>query len=72
MSNLRIALEKIQPDVIFNELSNQKFCFQPEDQVIEVNADPLRNALNITPKVTDHPFTPPAPETEIIRFINNL
>ncbi|GKB45119.1 hypothetical protein Tco_0890061 [Tanacetum coccineum] len=59
MSNLIIALEKIQPYVIFNqfwyfitqELSTQKFYFQLEDQVIEVNADLLRNALNITPKV---------------------
>nr|GEV16576.1 V-type proton ATPase catalytic subunit A-like [Tanacetum cinerariifolium] len=32
----------------------------------------LYDALYITPIDTNHPFTPPAPEKEIIRFINNL
>ncbi|GKE13063.1 hypothetical protein Tco_1416614, partial [Tanacetum coccineum] len=80
ISNLIIALEKIQPDVIFKqfwytitqELSTQKFYFTMGDQVIEVNEDLLRNALNITPKDLDHPFTSPAPEKEIIRFVNQL
>ncbi|GKA88722.1 hypothetical protein Tco_0810486, partial [Tanacetum coccineum] len=57
---------------ITQELSTQKFYFQIEDQVIEVNEDLLCNALNITPKVTDHPFIPPALEKEIIRFINHF
>ncbi|GKD19679.1 hypothetical protein Tco_1208837, partial [Tanacetum coccineum] len=40
--------------------------------VFEVNADLLRNALRITPKDLDHPFTLPALEKEIISFINEL
>ncbi|GJR19803.1 hypothetical protein Tco_0968330 [Tanacetum coccineum] len=57
---------------VTQELSTQKFYFQLEDQVIEVNAGLLCNALNITPKVTDHPFISPAPKKEIIIFINNI
>ncbi|GJU60340.1 hypothetical protein Tco_1238106 [Tanacetum coccineum] len=107
ISNLRIALEKIQPNVIFKaclevlkqqsfynafianidvpeiymqqfwytitqELSTQKFYFTMGDQVIEVNEDLLRNAFNITPKDLVHPFTPLAPEKEIIRFVNQI
>ncbi|GJV37516.1 retrovirus-related pol polyprotein from transposon TNT 1-94 [Tanacetum coccineum] len=72
ISNLRIALEKIQPDVIFKELSTQKFYFTMGDQVIEVNEDLLRNALNITLKDFEHIFTPLAPEKDIIRFVNQL
>ncbi|GKA93434.1 retrovirus-related pol polyprotein from transposon TNT 1-94 [Tanacetum coccineum] len=72
ISNLRIALEKIQPDVIFKELSTQKFYFTMGDQVIEVNEDLLRNALNITLKDFEHLFTPLAPEKDIIRFVNQL
>ncbi|GKC12176.1 hypothetical protein Tco_1008958 [Tanacetum coccineum] len=34
--------------------------------------DLLRNALRITPKDLDHPFTLPAPEKDIISFINQL
>ncbi|GKB01247.1 hypothetical protein Tco_0829291 [Tanacetum coccineum] len=107
ISNLRIALEKIQLDVIFKvclevlkqqsfynafiatvdvpeiymqqfwytitqELSTQKFYFTMGDQVIEVNEDLLCNAFNITPKDLVHPFTPPAPEKEIIKFVNQI
>ncbi|GJT52372.1 hypothetical protein Tco_0978529 [Tanacetum coccineum] len=71
-SNFRISLKKIQPDVIYKELSSQKYYFTMGDQVIEVNADLLCNALSITPKDLDHPFAPPASEKEIIRFINKL
>ncbi|GJX95489.1 hypothetical protein Tco_0351287 [Tanacetum coccineum] len=69
ISNLGIALEKIQPNVIFKELSTQRFYFTMGDQVIKVNEDLLRNALNITPKDLEHPFIPPAPEKEIIRCL---
>ncbi|GJS46798.1 hypothetical protein Tco_0596919 [Tanacetum coccineum] len=107
ISNLRIALEKIQLDVIFKvcleilkqqsfyyafiattdvleiymqhfwytitqELSIQKFYFSMGDQVIEVNEYLLHNALNITPKDLEHPFTPSALKKEIIRFVNQL
>ncbi|GJZ37074.1 hypothetical protein Tco_0583265, partial [Tanacetum coccineum] len=40
--------------------------------IFEVNADLLRNALRITPKDLDHPFTLPALEKEIIAFNNDL
>ncbi|GKE02937.1 hypothetical protein Tco_1390920, partial [Tanacetum coccineum] len=80
ISNLRIALEKIQPDVIFKqfwyaityELSTQKFYFTMGDQVIEVNEDLPHNALNITLKDFEHPFTPLAPEKDIIKFVSQL
>ncbi|GJU68612.1 hypothetical protein Tco_1254871 [Tanacetum coccineum] len=72
ISNLRIASEKIQLDVIFEELSTQKFYFSMGDQVIEVNEYLLHNALNITPKDLEHPFTPLALKKEIIRFVNQL
>nr|GEU63158.1 hypothetical protein [Tanacetum cinerariifolium] len=58
ISNFMIALEKTQLDVIYN--------------VFKVNADLLHNALSITPKDLDHPFTLPVPENEIIKFINKL
>ncbi|GJS77811.1 hypothetical protein Tco_0727692 [Tanacetum coccineum] len=42
------------------------------DHVFEVNANLFRNALSITPKDSNHPFTLPAPKKEIIKFINQL
>ncbi|GKB27950.1 hypothetical protein Tco_0867351 [Tanacetum coccineum] len=70
MSNFRIALEKTQPDPIYKVSKAQ--VFKIDDQDFEVNSDLLRNALRITPKVSDHPFTLPALEKEIIAFINEL
>ncbi|GKA90045.1 hypothetical protein Tco_0811857 [Tanacetum coccineum] len=58
ITNFRIALQKSQPDVIY--------------KVFEVNANLPCNALSITSKDPDHPFTAPAPEKEIIKFINQL
>ncbi|GKA50146.1 hypothetical protein Tco_0743219 [Tanacetum coccineum] len=54
------------------DLTAKAFFFTMDDKVFEVNADFLRNALSITPKELDHPFTLPAPEKEIISFINQL
>ncbi|GKE11412.1 hypothetical protein Tco_1414963, partial [Tanacetum coccineum] len=78
-SNFRIALKKSQPDVIYKfwytityDLTAKAFFFIMGDKVFEANADLLRNALSITPKYLDHPFTLPAPEKEIISFINQL
>ncbi|GJX76602.1 hypothetical protein Tco_0323413 [Tanacetum coccineum] len=106
-SNLRIALERIQPEVIFQvclevlkklsffnafilsadvpviymqqfwysitqDSSTQKFYFQLDNQVIEVNAYLIHNALKITPRIIDHPFTSPPPEKVIINFIDQL
>ncbi|GJW77174.1 hypothetical protein Tco_0138856 [Tanacetum coccineum] len=74
-SNFRIAQEKTRPDVIYKfwytityELIAKAFFFTIGDKVFEVNADLLRNALSITPKDLDHPFTLPAPEKEIIKI----
>ncbi|GJS46067.1 hypothetical protein Tco_0596188 [Tanacetum coccineum] len=78
-SNFRIALEKTQPDIIYKfwytityDLTSKAYFFTMGDQVFEVNADLVRNALRITPKDPDHPFTLHAPEKEIISFINQL
>ncbi|GKE36163.1 hypothetical protein Tco_1455485 [Tanacetum coccineum] len=54
------------------DLTAKGHLFMIENQVFKVNADLLRNALQITPKDPDHPFTLPAPENEIIKFINQL
>ncbi|GJY74062.1 hypothetical protein Tco_0478493 [Tanacetum coccineum] len=74
VSNLRIALEKSQHDVIYKVcLEILKKCYFYNAFIdFEVNADVLRNALSITPKVLDYPFTLPAPEKEIVKFINEL
>ncbi|GKF27233.1 hypothetical protein Tco_0083127, partial [Tanacetum coccineum] len=61
ISNPRIALEKIQLDVIFkqfwytitHELSTQKFYFTMGDQVIEVNEDLLRSNIDFAKLIWD-------------------
>ncbi|GJX38705.1 hypothetical protein Tco_0252008 [Tanacetum coccineum] len=46
ISNFRIALEKTQPDYkIAYDLTAKAYFFTVDDQVFEVNADLLRNAL---------------------------
>ncbi|GJV90261.1 hypothetical protein Tco_1538074 [Tanacetum coccineum] len=73
-SNYRISLEKIQPDVIY------KVCLEFFKQYSFYNAliateDALeiyKQEFWITLKDHDQPFTPPASEKEIIRFINEL
>ncbi|GJX05373.1 hypothetical protein Tco_0191289 [Tanacetum coccineum] len=54
------------------DLTTKAHFFKIDDQIFEVNADLIRNALQITPKDPNHPFTLPAPEKEIISFINKL
>nr|GEW02423.1 copia protein [Tanacetum cinerariifolium] len=54
------------------DLTTQAYFFTMGDQEFEVNADVLRNALIITPKVLDHTFTLLALEKAIIKFINEL
>ncbi|GJW85128.1 hypothetical protein Tco_0158273 [Tanacetum coccineum] len=56
-----IALEKSQPNVIYID------CL-----IFEVNADLLREAIQITPKDSDHPFIDPPSKKEIISFNNKL
>ncbi|GJW67770.1 hypothetical protein Tco_0122194 [Tanacetum coccineum] len=50
----------------------QKYYFTIGDQVIEVDADLLCNALSITSKHDDHPFVPLTLEKEIISFVNKF
>ncbi|GJY47672.1 hypothetical protein Tco_0436735 [Tanacetum coccineum] len=78
-SNFRIAREKTRPDVIYKfwytityDLNAKAYILIMGDKVFEVNANLLCNALRITPKVPDHPFTLPAPEKEIISFTYEL
>nr|GEZ74036.1 hypothetical protein [Tanacetum cinerariifolium] len=49
------------------DLTAKTYC-----QIFKVNEDLLRDALLITLKDSDHPFTLPPPENEIITFINEL
>ncbi|GKA56280.1 hypothetical protein Tco_0755352 [Tanacetum coccineum] len=54
------------------DLTAKTYFFTPDDQIFEVNADLLREALQITPKVFDHLFFKPPSKKEIISFIKNL
>ncbi|GJX55877.1 hypothetical protein Tco_0285774 [Tanacetum coccineum] len=54
------------------DLTSKAFFFTMGDKVFKVNVDLLRNTLSITPKDLDQPFILPAPEKEIISFINQL
>ncbi|GJX72237.1 hypothetical protein Tco_0309408 [Tanacetum coccineum] len=76
LNNYKIALEKSQPDVIYKvclAILKQYYFFNAFNAIIfEVNADLLCDALRITPKVSDHPFTQPPLEEEIIAFIIQL
>ncbi|GJR31076.1 putative ribonuclease H-like domain-containing protein [Tanacetum coccineum] len=54
------------------DLTAKAHFFKINDQIFELNADFMRNALRITPKDPDHPFTLPTLEKEIISFINKL
>nr|GEU56708.1 hypothetical protein [Tanacetum cinerariifolium] len=54
------------------DLTTKTYFFTLDDQIFEVNVDLLREALQITPKVSDHPFVEPPPENEIISFIKKL
>ncbi|GJV05362.1 hypothetical protein Tco_1338931 [Tanacetum coccineum] len=54
------------------DLTSKTYFFTLDDQIFEVNADLLCDALRITPKVSDRPFTQPPPEEEIISFIIQL
>ncbi|GKD31944.1 hypothetical protein Tco_1242722 [Tanacetum coccineum] len=54
------------------DLTAKTYFFTIDDQIFEVNADLLHKALQITLKVSDHPFVEPPPKNEIISFINKL
>ncbi|GJX71140.1 hypothetical protein Tco_0308311 [Tanacetum coccineum] len=56
LSNYRIALEKSQHDVIYKVClailkQSMTYFFTLDDQIFEVNADLIRDALRITPKI---------------------
>ncbi|GJX61392.1 hypothetical protein Tco_0294292 [Tanacetum coccineum] len=53
-------------------LEDQTYFFTLDDQVFEVNADLLRDALQITPKDPDHPFVTPPLHDDIVSFIKML
>ncbi|GKC02141.1 retrovirus-related pol polyprotein from transposon TNT 1-94 [Tanacetum coccineum] len=60
-----------------NQEQQHQECSNPElvpvdDQIFKVNADLLREALQITPKDSGHPFIEPPFEKEIISLINKL
>ncbi|GKA23865.1 hypothetical protein Tco_0709898 [Tanacetum coccineum] len=54
------------------DLTTKAYIFTIDDQNFDVNADALSKALQITPEVSDHPFTTPPLENEFISFINKL
>nr|GFB17577.1 hypothetical protein [Tanacetum cinerariifolium] len=68
---LKIYMQQFWHTISY-DLTAKAHFFKIDDQIFKVNADVLRNALRITPKDPDHPFTLPAQEKEIISFINEL
>ncbi|GKE61666.1 hypothetical protein Tco_1512033, partial [Tanacetum coccineum] len=48
------------------------YFFTLDDQIFEVNSELICEALQINPKVFDHPFVEPLPENEIMHFIKKL
>ncbi|GKD35294.1 hypothetical protein Tco_1250803, partial [Tanacetum coccineum] len=68
---LEIYMQQFWHTVTY-DLTAKTYFFTLDDEIFEVNADLLCNALRITPKVSDHPFTLPPPEEEIISFIIQL
>ncbi|GJX86752.1 hypothetical protein Tco_0337526 [Tanacetum coccineum] len=54
------------------DLTARIYFSKLDDQTFEVNADLLREALQITSKDPDHPFVEPYSKKEIISFINRL
>ncbi|GJV09061.1 hypothetical protein Tco_0694853 [Tanacetum coccineum] len=54
------------------DLTAKTCFFTLYDQIFKVNTDLLHDALRITPKVSDHSFTQPPTEEEIIPFIIQL
>ncbi|GKD14107.1 hypothetical protein Tco_1198514, partial [Tanacetum coccineum] len=67
---LKICIQQFWHTVTY-DLTAKAHFFKIDDQIFEVNADLLRNALRITPKDFDHPFILPALEKEITAFIND-
>ncbi|GJY99722.1 hypothetical protein Tco_0517152 [Tanacetum coccineum] len=63
---------EIMQHTVHYDLTAKAYIFTVDDQNFEVNADLLGKALQITPEVSDHPFTTPPPKNEIISFINKL
>ncbi|GJY02692.1 hypothetical protein Tco_0360844 [Tanacetum coccineum] len=64
LSNYKIALEKQQLDVIY------RLCLAILKQFSFFNA--FIATIDITPKVSDHPFVTPAHHDDIVSFINEL
>ncbi|GJU31365.1 hypothetical protein Tco_1174954 [Tanacetum coccineum] len=54
------------------DLKAKTYFFTLDDEIFEVNADLLCEALHITPKVSNHTFVEPPSEQEIISFIKKL
>ncbi|GJQ97403.1 hypothetical protein Tco_0008542 [Tanacetum coccineum] len=78
-SNYRIALEKSQPDVIYKvflailkQYSIFNAFIRTDDKIFEVNAELLCEALQITPKDSDHPFLEPPSEKAILSSSTSL
>ncbi|GJY73308.1 hypothetical protein Tco_0477739 [Tanacetum coccineum] len=66
---LEIYIQQFWYTVTYN-VTTKAHLFKIDDHVFEVNVELIREALRITPKDPDHSFTLPAPEKEIIKFIN--
>ncbi|GJU12445.1 hypothetical protein Tco_1134841 [Tanacetum coccineum] len=54
------------------DLIARTYFFTLDDRIFEVNADLLREALQVTPKYSDHPSVQPPPHDDIFSFINKI
>ncbi|GKC21244.1 hypothetical protein Tco_1023394 [Tanacetum coccineum] len=68
---LEIYMQQFWYTITYDRTAKAYF-FTMGDQAFEVNAELLHNALSITSKDLDHPFTLPAPKKDIIKFSNQL
>ncbi|GKD96712.1 hypothetical protein Tco_1380609, partial [Tanacetum coccineum] len=66
---LEIYMQQFWYTVVY-DVTTKAYLFKIDDHAFEVNVELIREALRITPKDPDHSFTLPAPEKEIIKFIN--
>ncbi|GJR07007.1 hypothetical protein Tco_0529991 [Tanacetum coccineum] len=70
-SNLLLDIQKMQKNLIFQTLTGIYSC-QLDEQWFDLNADLLRNALDITPTNPTHPFELPPTGDAVMDFVNQL
>ncbi|GKC90940.1 hypothetical protein Tco_1151589, partial [Tanacetum coccineum] len=68
---LEIYMQQFWHTITYN-LDTKTYFFMLDDQIFQVDAELLHDALQITLKDLDHPFIEPPPHDDIVSFINKL